>query len=130
VPGVQIPIIDQLAHPSFSLVTRVAIGGTISGDGTLAPPQNPLVALTYGFSWAFFTVPVHYGRILGNPDQFDPPLMQLSVDYTDLGGHVFTKQIEWQPYDGSYYWWEDPLPTALRYHILPGVVVTPFWLQT
>lgn len=129
-PGISIPIIDQLTHPSFGQITRVPIGGTFSDDGTLAPPQNLLVALTYGISWSFFTVPVHYGRILGNPDAFEPPLLQLGVDYKDLGEHVFTSQIEWQPYDGSYYFWHEPLPLALRYHLLPGVVATFYWLQT
>ena len=129
-PGISIPIIDQLTHPSFGLITRAEIGGTFEGSGQLSPPQNVLVALTYGVSWSFFTVPENYGRILGNPDGYRPPLLQLGVDYTDLGGHTFTHQVEWQPYDGSYYFWDEPLPQALRYHLLPGVVAVFYWLQT
>ncbi len=129
-PGISIPIIDQLTHPAFGLITRVPIGGTFSGSGTLTPPQNPLVALTYGLSWSFFTVPVHYGLIVGNPDGYNPPLLQLGVDYNDLSGHTFTHQVVWEPYDGSYYFWDEPLPLALRYHLLPGGVTTFYWLQT
>src|SRR5205823_14738282 len=129
-PGVSIPIIDQLVHPSFGLITRNLIAGSFSGSGTLTPPQNPLVALTYGLSWSFFTVPVHYGLIVGNPSGYNPPLLQLGVDYNDLAGHTFTHQVTWLPYDGSYYFWEESLPLALRYHLLPGVVATFYWLQT
>lgn len=129
-PGIQIPIIDALVHPPFGLINRVLIPGLFNGDGTLAPPQNVAIALTYGISWSFFTVPAKWGRVLGNPDALDPPVLQLAVDYNDLGGHTFTHQVEWQPYDGLYYFWNEPLPLALRYHIAPGVSLNFFWLQT
>ena len=130
-PQISIPIIDQLVHPSFALITRVAVSGTptLTGNGSLTPPQGPL-ALTYGIGFSAFTVPAAWGRKLGNPNVFNPPFLQFSVTYTDLSGHVFVKQIEWISVDGTYYWWDDPLPTALQYHVEPGWVLIPFWLQT
>ncbi len=129
-PQVALPIIDQLVHPSFGLTTLSAPLASISGNGTLTPPQNPLVALTYGITLSVFTAPAQWGRIIGNPDQFHPAYCQLSVDYTDLTAHTFNSQVQWMDVDGSYYWWEEPLPTDLRYHVQPGFVLIPRWVQT
>lgn len=129
-PQVAIPIIDQLVHPSFGLTTLSAPLASISGDGTLTPPQNPLVALTYGITLSVFTAPAAWGLVIGNPNQFEPPFAQLSVDYNDLGGHTFNTQVEWMSVDGSYYFWQEPLPLELRFHIQPGFVVIPRWIQT
>jgi len=71
VPSVTVPIIDQLVHPSFGLLTRTATLGTFTGNGTLVPPQNPLIALTYGISWSFFTIPANIGLTLGDPIEYE-----------------------------------------------------------
>lgn len=129
-PQVSIPIIDQLIHPSFGLTSLSAPLAPLTGDGSLTPPQSPGVALTYGITLSVFTAPIEWGRKLGNPDQLVPAYAQLSVTYTDLTAHVFTAQVEWMDYDGQYYWWDEALPTALQYHVEPGFVVIPRWIQT
>lgn len=129
-PAVSVPIIDQLAHPSFGLLTRSATLGTFTGTGTLTPPQNPLVALTYGISWSFFTIPAGFGVLLGDPNEYFDRILQLSSEYQDLGGHSFLSQISAEFADGGFYLWEEPLPFAIHYYITPGCAVNFFWLQT
>jgi hypothetical protein len=129
-PSVSVPIIDQLTHPAIGLLTRSASIGSFSGSGTLTPPQNPLVALTYGVTWSFFTVPSGYGRELGDPDQFFDRIIQFAVEYGLLGGHSVLTQVEAEFSDGGMYLWNEPLPTALHYYIAPGVTVILYWLQT
>lgn len=129
-PSVSVPIIDQLVHPSFGLLTRTATLGLFTGTGTLAPPQNPLVALTYGISWSFFTIPAALGLTLGDPDEYEFRMLQLSSEYQDLGGHSFLAQTADIHIDGSFYLWDEPLPTNIHYYILPGLSLNFFWLQT
>lgn len=129
-PSVGIPIIDQLVHPSIGLLTRSASLGVFSGGGTLTPPQNPLVALTYGLTWDFFTVPVGFGFAVGDPNIYFDRILQLSSEYVELGGHSILTQVADVRTDGDKYMWEEPLPLAVHYYIAPGVSVTFFWLQT
>lgn len=131
-PGVSIPIIDQLAHPSTGLLTRALEG--VHGPGplsfTLTPPQNPLVALTYGLTWSIFTAPIQWGKIIGNPDEYTPGFIQVTSVYTDLSGHDVFKQSERSGFDGGMYFWNEPLPTSILIHIQPGFTLTLQWEQT
>lgn len=130
-PAVSIPIIDQLVRPSIGLLSRSLIaGGPFTGNGSLTPPQNPLVALTYGISWSFFTVPAAWGFILGNPGYYEPAVLELNVTHDGIDAHTYTTQHVWTGYDGDMYLWDEPLPSTLNYHIGPGVVVIFYWLQT
>lgn len=130
-PSVTVPIIDQLVHPSYGLLTHTLVpGGPFSGSGTLTPPQNPLVALTYGLQWSFFTVPAGIGRTIGNPDTFEFPIVQVASVYTLLDGHQITQQVEFGQWDGGCYFWLEPLPSAILYHVAPSCVVIFNWLQT
>jgi hypothetical protein len=129
-PAVSVPIIDQLVHPSFGLLTRTATLGTFTGAGTLTPPQNPLVALTYGLSWSFFTIPARFGLTLGDPVLYEQRILQLASEYQDLGGHSFLAQVANINADGLFYLWDEPLPAAIHYFIAPGCAINFFWLQT
>lgn len=129
-PSVSVPIIDQLVHPSFGLLTRTATLGNFSGAGSLTPPQNPLVALTYGLSWSFFTIPAEFGLTLGDPNLYQMRILQLASEYIDLGGHSFLAQVANINADGGFYLWDEPLPFSLHYYIAPGCSITFFWLQT
>lgn len=129
-PGVSIPIIDQLVHPSFGLLSRVPLPGHFVGQGNLAPPQNVLVALTYGFAWTFFNVPIGYGSVVGNPPTYDVDMIQLSVTYALLDSNIITAQMQWRREDFGVYLWDEPLPSALQWWLAPGVVADFYWLQT
>ena len=130
-PQVSIPIIDQLVHPSMNLLSRVAVSGfpTLTGSGSLSPPQGPL-ALTYGFACSIFTRPTEWGLKVGNPDINVPAYLQLSTTYTDISGHTFVLDVVQLAVDGQFFFWSEPLPTALLYFVQPGFVLIPFWLQT
>ena len=92
-PSVAIPIIDQLVHPSIGLLTRLAVPGNPQAGPfiALAPPQNPLVALTYGVCLRVHSVGSFHGRDVSFPIQFDPPLGKMSSSYTDLSGFLVTQ---------------------------------------
>jgi hypothetical protein len=131
-PGVTIPIIDQLVHPSYGLVSAVAIAGNPHGPGTtvLVPPQNPLVALTYGFKVTIDTVAPFRGKRPGVVDVFEDRLWQGAVDYTYLDGGI--RISEWHDYftERDIFWWAEPLPSHLYVYVDPAVTLNFFYLQT
>lgn len=131
-PGVSIPIIDQLVHPSIGLLTRVAIAGNpFSGPiVNQVPPQNPLVALTYGVVLRINSVGGFHGRDVSFPVEYDPPLGKMSSNYTDLSGFLVTKQVELWTFDNQWYVWDEPLPALWSIYLQPDVTVNLFWLQT
>jgi hypothetical protein len=89
-----------------------------------------LIALTYGISWSFFTIPANIGLTLGDPIEYEFRMLQLASEYQDLGGHSFLAQVADINFDGGFYLWDEPLPTNVHYTILPGVAINFFWLQT
>jgi hypothetical protein len=132
VPGVSIPIIDQLIHPSYGLVSANAIAGNPRAPGsyTLVPPQNPLVALTYGFKVTIDTVAAQRGLQLGVVERYELRLWQVAVDYTYLDGGI--RISEWHDYftERDIFWWAEPLPSHLYVYVDPAVTLNFFWLQT
>jgi len=132
VPGVQIPIIDQLVHPSYGLVSAAAIAGNPRGPGSyaLVPPQNVLVALTYGFKVTLNTVGAFRGLRPGVVDVYEQRLWQVAVDYTYLDGGI--RISEWHDYftERDIFWWAEPLPSHLYVYVDPAVSLNFFWLQT
>ncbi len=131
-PGVQIPIIDQLIHPSYGLVSANAIAGNPRGPGsyTLVPPQNALIALTYGFKVTLNTVAAQRGLRVGVVDVYELRLWQVAVDYTYLDGGI--RISEWHDYytERDIFWWAEPLPSHLYVYVDPAVTLNFFWLQT
>jgi hypothetical protein len=132
VPGVSIPIIDQLVHPSYGLVSAVAIAGNPQPPGSyvLVPPQNPLVALTYGFKVSIDTVAPKRGVTPGVVDVYELRIFQVAVDYTYFDGGV--RISEWHDYftERDIFWWAEPLPSHLYVYVDPAVTLNFFWLQT
>jgi hypothetical protein len=131
-PSVQIPIIDQLVHPSFGLLTRVAVpGNPLAGPFiALAPPQNPLVALTYGVVLKVHTVGAFHGHDISSPDEFEPALGKIAVHYTDLSGLDIIQQVERWTYTNQVYFWNEALPTLWTLYMAPDVTADLFWMQT
>lgn len=131
-PQVSIPIIDQLVHPSIGLLSRAAVAGNpFSGPFvSLAPPQNPLVALTYGVVLRINTVGAFHGRDVSNPVQYEPPLGKMASNYTDLSGFGVIQQVELWTFDNQWYVWSEPLPALFTLYLQPDVTVNLFWLQT
>jgi len=131
-PGVSIPIIDQLVHPSYGLVSAVTIAGGPFGPGSYSfvPPQNPLVALTYGFKVTIDTVAAKRGVTVGVVDVYENRLWQVAVDYTYFDGGV--RISEWHDYktERDIFWWAEPLPSHLYVYVDPAVTLNFFWLQT
>jgi hypothetical protein len=130
VPQVSIPIIDQLVHPSFALLTRVALpANPYSVFLAIAPPQG-ISALTYGCTFKVHTVPPKWGLTLGAPDVYEPPIAQVSTRYTDLSSLGIIQQVEYVQYDDQVYFWQEPLPTLLVVYFAPGVSLDLYWMQT
>jgi len=131
-PFVSVPIIDQLVHPSIGLLTRVAVpGNPLAGPFiALAPPQNPLVALTYGMVLRVNTVGAFHGRDVSSPVEFDPPLGKIAVRYNDLSGLQIIRQVTLWTYDDQDFIWTEPLPTLWTLYMQPDVLADLFWLQT
>lgn len=130
-PSVSIPIIDQLIHPSIGLLTRVAVpGNPFSGFVALAPPQNPLVALTYGICLRVNSVGIFHGRDVSVPVEYLPPLGKMASQYTDLSGFGVTQQVELWTFDNQWYVWSEPLPTLWTIYLQPDVTANLFYLQT
>ena len=131
-PGVSIPIIDQLVHPSYGLVSAVAVAGNPHAPGSYAftPPQNPLVALTYGFKVSIDTVAIHRGKRSGVVDVYEDRLWQVAVDYTYLDGGI--RVSEWHDYytERDIFWWQEPLPSHLYVYVDPAVTLNFYYLQT
>jgi len=132
VVSVTIPIIDQLVHPSIGLLTRVAVPGNPQAGPfiALAPPQNPLVALTYGICLRIHQVGAFHGRDVGTPILFEPALGKMASQYTDLSGFGVTKQLELWTYDNQWYVWDEPLPALWTIYLQPDVIADLFYLQT
>lgn len=131
-PQISIPIIDQLVHPSIGLLTRAAVAGNPQAGPfiSLAPPQTPLVALTYGVVLRIHSVGAFHGHDVSFPVQFEPPLGKMCSEYTDLSGTGVTQQVELWTYDNQWYVWTEPLPALWTIYLAPDVVVDLFWLQT
>lgn len=131
-PQISIPIIDQLTHPSIGLLSRVAVAGNPQAGPfvSLAPPQNPLVALTYGVVLRIASVGVDHGRDVSFPIQFSPPLGKMVSSYQDLTGFGVVQQVELWTFDNQWYVWEEPLPALWSVYLAPDVTVNLFWLQT
>jgi hypothetical protein len=133
VPFVNIPIIDQLVHPSIGLLSRVAVpGNPLAGPFiSLAPPQNPVVALTYGIVLRINTVGAFHGRDVSSPvEYFDPPLGKIAVRYVDLSGGQIIRQVTSWTHDDQNFMWDEPLPTLWTLYMAPDVLADLFWLQT
>lgn len=130
--SVSIPIIDQLVHPSIGLLTRVAVAGNPQAGPfiAIAPPQNPLVALTYGVVLRIHAVGAAHGHDVSFPVEFDPPLGKMCSEYTDLSGLGVTQQVELWTFDNQWYVWQEPLPALWTIYLQPDVQADLFWLQT
>jgi len=131
-PFINIPIIDQLVHPSIGLLTRVAVAGNPQAGPfiAVAPPQNPLVALTYGVVLRINSVGTFHGRDVSFPIIYTPPLGRISVSYNDLSGLQIVRQVSDWLYDDQDFVWEEPLPSLLQVYTAPDVSLNLFWLQT
>ncbi len=131
-PGISIPIIDQLVHPSIGLLTETAWTGNpqIGPFVSQAPPQNPLVALTYGVKFKIQLVGAFHGRDVSFPIQFTPPLAKACVTYQDASGLAIIRQVTLITYDAQDLVWDEPLPTLLNVYMAPDVSLNLFWLQT
>jgi len=131
-PGLQIPIIDQLIHPSIGLLTRVAVAGNPQAGPffTAAPPQNALVALTYGVVLRVNTVGAFHGRDVSFPVVYDPPLGRIAVAYQDLSGLQILRQVTKWLYDDQDFIWDEPLPSLFTLYTEPDVLADVYWLQT
>jgi hypothetical protein len=131
-PGVSIPIIDQLVHPSYGLVSAVALAGNPRGPGTytLVPPQNVLIALTYGFKVSIDTVAAGRGYKIGVVDEYEDRLWQAAVDYTYLDGGIRISEVHDYFTERDIFWWAEPLPSHLYVYVDPAVTLNFFYLQT
>jgi hypothetical protein len=131
-PSVSLPIIDQLVHPSFSLLTRVAFPANPYSGPFIAvtPPQNALIALTYGVAMKINSVGAFHGRDVSFPVQYTPYLGKVAVSYTDLSALGITKQVEFWTYDDQVYFWDDPLPTLWTLYLAPDVTANLYYMQT
>ncbi len=129
-PRADLPIIDQLTHPSLGRLDRNLILLTFSGAGSLIPPQDVLGNLTYGIGWTFIHVPIGFGTVVGNPTTYLERMIQLHVEYELHSGQLVGVQYQDVIVDGGMYFWDEPLPSAVLYAIAPGVTTQFFWLQT
>jgi hypothetical protein len=131
-PGVSIPIIDQLIHPSYGLVSANAVAGNPRGPGSyvLVPPQNVLIALTYGFKVTIDTVAVARGVKIGVVDEYEDRLWQAAVDYTYLDGGIRISEFHDYITERDIFWWAEPLPSHLYVYVDPAVSLNFFYLQT
>jgi len=129
-PSVAIPIIDQLVYPSLGMLSRVALpANPYSGFVSLTPPQNPLVALTYGLTLTIDSVPTEWSRTFGSPDEYQQ-LAQVASNYTDLTGHQVIQQVEHMTWEPWCYRWAEPLPGIVTVYIAPFVTLNLYWMQT
>jgi hypothetical protein len=131
-PGIQLPIIDQLVHPSFGLLSRVAVAGNpLAGPFiALAPPQNVLVALTYGVVMKIHAVSAKHGRDVSSPVEYVPALGKAAVHYQDLTGTDIVAQVKPWTFDAQPYFWDEPTPSLFTLYLEPDVSVDLYWLQT
>jgi hypothetical protein len=131
-PSISIPIIDQLVHPSIGLLTETAWTGNPQTGPFVAqaPPQNPLVALTYGVKFRIHTVGAFHGRDVSFPVQYKPPLGKFSVTYQNLSGLAIIADVTDITYDAQSVFWEEPLPFLVTFYFAPDVSMDLFWLQT
>lgn len=130
-PGISIPIIDQLFHPSIGLLARIAVpGNPLAGPVIALAPPNSLIVLTYGVVFKINTVGAKHGRTVGLPVIFDPPLAVATVQYQDHSGFGVTRQVTDVLYDAQDLMWDEPLPALLTVYMQPDVLLDLFWLQT
>jgi hypothetical protein len=130
-PGVSIPIIDQLVHPSIGLLTRAAFpANPYSGPFiSLAPPVSAL-AITYGVVMRINSVAAGHGHDVSFPVQYTPPLGKACVTYNDLSGTFVIRQVVSWTYDNQDLVWDEPLPILFNLYLYPNTTVNLFWLQT
>ena len=131
-PPISLPIIDQFIHPAIGLLTRVAAAGNPQAGPfvALAPPQNPLIALTYGVVLELVSVGAFHGRDVSSPVQWTPPLGKIAVHYNTLDAHGLIRQVTLWTYDFQDYVWDEPLPALWTVYLAPDVTANVYWLQT
>lgn len=130
-PGLNLPIIEALVHPPVGALSRTPVDGNpLAGPFiALAPPQNPLVALTYGIVLRVNTVGDFRGRDVSSPVTFEHPLGKIAVRYLDFTGGEIIRQVTPWLHDDQDYIWEEPLPTLWTLYMDPDVLADLFWLQ-
>jgi len=129
---VDIPIIDQLVHPSYLLMSHVAVAGNPRGPGSivLIPPFNLGVAFTYGLKVELNSAAPARGRKIGVVDVMEDRVCQLAVDYTFLGGVVSITEIHEVFAVHDVWFWSQAVPSHLYVLVDPAVTVNLFYLQT
>lgn len=131
-PGISIPIIDQLTHPNLGLLSRVAVAGNPQAGPfiALAPPQNVLIALTYGVVMKLHAVGTFHGHDVSSPQQYNPPLGKCAVHYTDHSGFDIIQEVTPWTFDAQPFIWAEPLPALFTLYLAPDVTCDLYWLQT
>jgi hypothetical protein len=130
-PGISLPIIDNLLHPPFGVLHRTAeVTNPQAGPFVaLAPPFFGLFP-AYGAALRLGSVGAFHGRDVSSPVEYDPPLGKLSLHYTDADGIDIVQQVGLWMYDNQPYLWETPLPSLLVVYTQPDVILNVWWFHT
>lgn len=129
---VDIPIIDQLIHPSYVLMSHNALPGNPYGPGSivLTPPFVLGVAFTYGLKVELNTAGAQRGRKLGVVDKMEDRIAQLAVDYTFLGGVTSITEVHDVFFVHDVWFWSQAAPSHLYVLVDPAVTLNLFYCQT
>lgn len=126
--SIAVPVLDAITHPPLGVLQRELIPGIGSGSHDLTRPGGPLNVNAYGLTWDAFTVPITWGRTLGNPDVFENRLLQASTVHTGIDSHDLVSEYHDFYAEGIYWLWENPFPTRVHVEINVGITLVLFWL--
>ena len=130
-PGISLPIIDNLIHPAFAFLHRTADAGNPQAGPfiALAPPSFGLFP-AYGVALRLGSVGAFHGYDTSNPVEYDPPLGKLALHFTDADGIDIVQQVGLWTYDNQAYLWDSPLPSLFTCYTQPDVVLNVWWFHT
>lgn len=130
-PGISLPIIDNLEHPPVGSLFRTAVPGNPFGGPfvSLAPASASLFKV-YGVCLRINSVGIFHGHDVSFPVEYEPPLGKMAVLYHDASGVGVVQQVELWTFDDQWYVWREPLPSLWSLYLQPDVTANLFWLGT
>lgn len=123
-----VPILEAILHPPLGALTRELITGTFTGAHDFTRTVGPVAVNAYGLAWDIFTLPAGWGITYGQPNVYEPRLLQANTIHTGFDGHDLVSEYHDFYTEGIYWLWANPFPTRVHVEISPGVVLVFHWL--
>lgn len=120
-------IAELLVHPPLLFGGLSTPPYVLEGDGEI-PDLHGVGHAKFGIYWLATTIPAGLSHTHGQTEEYTNRLVQFRTTHV-VGGVEMVTEVFDAHFHGGLWVWERPLPTAIDYSVLPGVVVQAQWWQ-